>query len=47
MLLTSILDQMKEIKLGLKGYKYLDELSFPFDGVKVETGIILDLSIFN
>ena len=23
--ITSILDQMKEIKLGLKGYKYLDE----------------------
>ena len=23
--ITSILDQMKEIKLGLKGYRYLDE----------------------
>ena len=23
--ITSILDQMKEIKVGLKGYKYLDE----------------------
>ena len=23
--INSILDQMKEIKLGLKGYKYLDE----------------------
>ena len=25
--ITSILDQMKEIKLGLKGYRYLDELA--------------------
>ena len=24
--IKSILDQMKEIKLGLKGYKYLDEM---------------------
>jgi uncharacterized protein YdeI (YjbR/CyaY-like superfamily) len=52
--INSILDQMKEIKLGLKGYKYLDEaielaneLGMPIDEAEIVRTNSTGLTIYN
>ena len=52
--INSILDQMKEIKLGLKGYKYLDEaielaseLGMPIDEAEIIRTNSTGLTIYN
>ena len=52
--IQSILDQMKEIKLGLKGYKYLDEalelaseLGMPIDEAEIIRTNSTGLTIYN
>ena len=52
--ITSILDQMKEIKVGLKGYKYLDEaielaneLGMPIDEAEIIRTNSTGLTIYN
>ena len=52
--IKSILDQMKEIKLGLKGYKYLDEalelaseLGMPIDEAEIIRTNSTGLTIYN
>jgi len=52
--INSILEQMKEIKLGLKGYKYLDEalelaseLGMPIDEAEIIRTNSTGLTIYN